>query len=165
MSHGTFLHSENHHKTHRLIGIPYGIFSIGLGIVIITSGIDLSVRSALFTLLAGVTLSLMLTDWRGLAAGGCFPSPGRRRPELGCCMVFHDPPASTTAGIYCALRPRGIAVSRGSHLGNESGTMGFSGMAKRFERLQVLLATGSVHWGATRRSSLLMVSGAGDGAW
>ena len=44
----------------RLIG-AYGIFSIGLGIVIITGGIDLSVGSV-FALL-GVLLSLMLTSW------------------------------------------------------------------------------------------------------
>src|SRR6185503_19820492 len=39
----------------------YGIFSIGLGIVIITGGIDLSVGSV-FALL-GVLLSFMLTEW------------------------------------------------------------------------------------------------------
>jgi ribose transport system permease protein len=49
----------------RLIG-AYGIFSIGLGIVIITGGIDLSVGSV-FALL-GVLLSLMLTSWHWPAA-------------------------------------------------------------------------------------------------
>src|SRR2546422_464051 len=49
----------------RLIG-AYGIFSIGLGIVIITGGIDLSVGSV-FALL-GVLLSMMLTEWRWPAA-------------------------------------------------------------------------------------------------
>jgi ribose transport system permease protein len=49
----------------RLIG-AYGIFSIGLGIVIITGGIDLSVGS-LFALL-GVLLSMMLTEWGWAAA-------------------------------------------------------------------------------------------------
>ncbi len=44
----------------RLIG-DYGIFSIGLGMVIITGGIDLSVGSV-FALL-GVLLSMMLTEW------------------------------------------------------------------------------------------------------
>src|SRR2546430_14671073 len=44
----------------RLIGM-YGIFSIGLGVVIITGGIDLSVGSV-FALL-GVLLSIMLTVW------------------------------------------------------------------------------------------------------
>ncbi len=60
MSHGTFLHADNLQNTSRLIGL-YGIFSIGLGIVIITGGIDLSVGSV-FALL-GVLLSMMLTDW------------------------------------------------------------------------------------------------------
>src|SRR5215813_2554680 len=44
----------------RLIG-TFGIFSIGVGIVIITGGIDLSVGSV-FALL-GVLLSMMLTEW------------------------------------------------------------------------------------------------------
>jgi ribose transport system permease protein len=44
----------------RLIG-AYGIFSIGLGMVIITGGIDLSVGSV-FALL-GVLLSMMLVEW------------------------------------------------------------------------------------------------------
>jgi ribose transport system permease protein len=44
----------------RLIGM-YGIFSIGIGMVIITGGIDLSVGSV-FALL-GVILSIMLTQW------------------------------------------------------------------------------------------------------
>src|SRR5947199_6277481 len=44
----------------RLIGM-YGIFSIGLGVVIVTGGIDLSVGSV-FALL-GVLLSIMLASW------------------------------------------------------------------------------------------------------
>jgi ribose transport system permease protein len=56
-----FLSPANLQNTARLIG-AYGIFSIGLGIVIITGGIDLSVGS-LFALL-GVLLSMMLTKWR-----------------------------------------------------------------------------------------------------
>src|SRR5262245_28877907 len=56
-----FLSSANIQNTSRLIG-TYGIFSIGVGIVIITGGIDLSVGS-MFALL-GVLLSLMLTQWQ-----------------------------------------------------------------------------------------------------
>jgi len=56
-----FLSSANIQNTSRLIG-TYGIFSIGVGIVIVTGGIDLSVGS-MFALL-GVLLSLMLTQWR-----------------------------------------------------------------------------------------------------
>src|SRR2546430_10324379 len=56
----SFLASANLQNMARLIGL-YGIFSIGLGIVIITGGIDLSVGSV-FALL-GVLLSMMLTQW------------------------------------------------------------------------------------------------------
>ena len=55
-----FISPANLQNTARLIGI-YGIFSIGLGIVIITGGIDLSVGSV-FALL-GVLLSMMLVEW------------------------------------------------------------------------------------------------------
>lgn len=56
-----FLGAANLQNMARLVGL-YGIFSIGLGVVIITGGIDLSVGS-IFALL-GVLLSMMLTDWR-----------------------------------------------------------------------------------------------------
>jgi len=55
-----FLSPSNLQNTARLIG-AFGIFSLGLGLVIITGGIDLSVGSA-FALL-GVLLSIMLTEW------------------------------------------------------------------------------------------------------
>jgi ribose transport system permease protein len=60
-----FLAATNLQNMARLVG-AYGIFSIGIGIVIITGGIDLSVGS-MFALL-GVLLSMMLTEW-GWAAG------------------------------------------------------------------------------------------------
>lgn len=60
-----FLAAANLQNTARLIG-AYGIFSIGLGIVIITGGIDLSVGSV-FALL-GVLLSMMLTEWHWVGA-------------------------------------------------------------------------------------------------
>ena len=56
-----FLSPANIQNMSRLIG-TFGIFSIGVGIVIITGGIDLSVGS-IFALL-GVLLSMMLTEWR-----------------------------------------------------------------------------------------------------
>src|SRR5438874_1732148 len=56
-----FLGGANLQNMARLIGM-YGIFSIGLGVVIITGGIDLSVGSV-FALL-GVLLSIMLVEWR-----------------------------------------------------------------------------------------------------
>src|SRR5918997_2292970 len=55
-----FLGGANLQNMARLIGM-YGIFSIGLGVVIITGGIDLSVGS-MFALL-GVLLSIFLTEW------------------------------------------------------------------------------------------------------
>ncbi len=55
-----FFSVVNMQNTSRLIGI-YGIFSIGLGVVIITGGVDLSVGS-LFALL-GVAMSVMMVDW------------------------------------------------------------------------------------------------------
>jgi ribose transport system permease protein len=62
-----FLGSANLQNMARLIGM-YGIFSIGLGIVIITGGIDLSVGS-LFAL-GGVVLSILLVErhWAGPVA-------------------------------------------------------------------------------------------------
>lgn len=64
-----FLSPENIQNTARLIGM-YGIFSLGLGFVIITGGIDLSVGS-IFALL-GVLLSIMLVDkhWSPVIAVG-----------------------------------------------------------------------------------------------
>jgi ribose transport system permease protein len=56
-----FLSPANLQNTARLIG-AFGIFSLGLGLVIITGGIDLSVGSA-FALL-GVLLSILLSEWR-----------------------------------------------------------------------------------------------------
>ena len=55
-----FLSGDNLQNTSRLIGM-YGIFSIGVGIVIITGGIDLSIGSTLALL--GVALSYLLVDY------------------------------------------------------------------------------------------------------
>lgn len=55
-----FLSGANLQNTARLIG-AYGIFSIGVGVVIITGGIDLSIGSKMALL--GVLLSFMLMDW------------------------------------------------------------------------------------------------------
>ena len=63
-----FLSEANLQNTSRLIGM-FGIFSIGMGIIIITSGIDLSVGSAFA--LQGVLLSMMLREgnWPWALAG------------------------------------------------------------------------------------------------
>ncbi|HEY1683185.1 MAG TPA: ABC transporter permease [Tepidisphaeraceae bacterium] len=55
-----FLSPYNVQNQAQIIGM-YGIFSIGMGIVIITGGIDLSVGSAFA--LQGVVLSIMLREW------------------------------------------------------------------------------------------------------
>jgi len=60
-----FLAAANLQNMGRLIG-AYGIFSIGLGLVIITGGIDLSVGSVMALL--GVLLSMMLTEWQWASA-------------------------------------------------------------------------------------------------
>ena len=60
-----FLGEANLQNMGRLIGM-FGIFSIGVGIVIITGGIDLSIGSLIALL--GVMLSIMLTEWRWPAA-------------------------------------------------------------------------------------------------
>lgn len=56
-----FLGATNVRNMANLCGL-YGIFSIGLGLVIITGGIDLSVGSVFA--LQGVILAIMLTEWR-----------------------------------------------------------------------------------------------------
>ena len=60
-----FLSTTNIQNMARLIG-TYGIFSIGVGMVIITGGIDLSIGSV--CALLGVLLSMMLVEWRWPAA-------------------------------------------------------------------------------------------------
>ena len=55
-----FLSPVNLVNTANLIGI-YGVFSLGLGLVIITGGIDLSVGS--LCALTGVILAMALTEW------------------------------------------------------------------------------------------------------
>jgi ribose transport system permease protein len=60
-----FLSVANLQNVGRLVG-TYGIFSIGVGLVIITGGIDLSVGS--ICALLGVLLSMMLVEWRWPAA-------------------------------------------------------------------------------------------------
>jgi ribose transport system permease protein len=55
-----FLGPSNLENMARLIGM-YGIFSIGVGLVIITGGIDLSVGSVFA--LQGVVLAIMLREW------------------------------------------------------------------------------------------------------
>ena len=120
-----FMSPANLQNTARLIG-AFGIFSLGLGLVIITGGIDLSVGSA-FALL-GVLLSIMLTEWHlawpvavlavvalgavlgalhGLLslAWGCSRSLSR---SAGCCCIAALPDSSPTT------RQRDLATPPGS---------------------------------------------------
>ncbi|MEK7952396.1 ABC transporter permease [Luteolibacter soli] len=56
-----FLSSANLTNMANVIGL-FGVFSLGLGLVIITSGIDLSVGS--MCALTGIVLSMALTEWK-----------------------------------------------------------------------------------------------------
>jgi len=56
-----FVGAANIQNTSRLIG-TYGIFSIGVGVVIVTGGIDLSVGAVFVK--KRVLLSIMLTEWQ-----------------------------------------------------------------------------------------------------
>ncbi len=86
-----FISPYNLQNMGRLIGM-YGIFSIGMGLVIITGGIDLSVGS-IFAL-QGVVLAMMLREWHwpwplailGSTAGVVLlgSSTGRSSRKSGC---------------------------------------------------------------------------------
>jgi ribose transport system permease protein len=131
-----FLDAANLQNLARLIGI-YGIFSIGLGLVIITGGIDLSVGSV-FALL-GVLLSIFLVEWQMPAALAVFAVIGIATflgliNGLLVTRVKIQPFIVTLCGL---LFYRGLARFIAS-----DETKGF-GAASGFETLQSL-ATGSV---------------------
>lgn len=131
-----FLSPANLQNTARLIGL-YGIFSLGLGFVIITGGIDLSVGSA-FALL-GVLLSIFLVEWgwpSGIAVAAivCAAMGLGAIHGLLISRVRLQPFIVTLCGL---LFYRGLA-----RFIAEDETKGF-GAAKGFEGLQSL-ATGSV---------------------
>ena len=131
-----FLSPDNIQNTARLIGM-YGIFSLGLGFVIITGGIDLSVGSV-FALL-GVLLSIMLVDkhWPPLLAIGATILGGMFLGLIHGLLITRvklQPFIVTLCGL---LFYRGLA----RFIANDE-TKGF-GSAKGFEGLQTL-ATGSV---------------------
>jgi ribose transport system permease protein len=131
-----FLGADNLQNTARLIGM-YGIFSIGLGIIIITGGIDLSVGS-IFALL-GVLMSMMLTEWGwpGVVAALAIIGIGMALGALNGFIITRigiQPFIVTLCGL---LFYRGLArfIARDE-------TKGF-GSAEGFEGLQ-RLATGSL---------------------
>jgi ribose transport system permease protein len=146
-----FLSPANLQNMARLIG-AYGIFSIGLGLVIITGGIDLSVGSV-FALL-GVVLSILLTEWGVPSALAVLLVVGLA-VALG---AFHGL-LITRAGLQpfivtlCGLLfYRGLA----RFIANDE-TKGF-GSAEGFETLQGL-ATGSVLGVPTPFVLLVVVAG------
>ncbi len=131
-----FLSAANFQNVARLVG-TYGILSIGVGIVIISGGIDLSVGS--ICALLGVLLSMMLVDWgwpAGLALGAVL--------ALGACL-------GAAHGLLVArlrLQPFivtlcGLLIYRGAarYIARDA-TKGFGG-AGGFEWLRAL-AAGSV---------------------
>jgi ribose transport system permease protein len=132
----SFLSGANLQNLARLIGI-YGIFSIGIGMVIITGGIDLSVGSV-FALL-GVVLSILLVEWQLPAAVAVIAVIGITT-SLGALNGFLitkvkiQPFIVTLCGL---LFYRGLA----RFVANDE-TKGF-GAAQGFETLQSL-ATGSL---------------------
>ncbi len=129
-----FLSATNLQNTARLIG-AYGIFSIGVGVIIITGGIDLSIGSMMALL--GVLLSMMLTGshWTGplavLVTLGVAMSLGMLHGTLITRMKI-QPFIVTLCGL---LFYRGLA----RFIANDE-TKGF-GNAAGFEKLQSL-ATG-----------------------
>jgi ribose transport system permease protein len=131
-----FLSVANLQNVGRLVG-TYGIFSIGVGVVIITGGIDLSVGS--ICALLGVLLSMMLVEWRWpapvalvsvLALGGAL---GAAHGVL-IARLRLQPFIVTLCGL---LLYRGVA----RYIASDA-TKGF-GTGKGFEWLRVL-ASGSV---------------------
>lgn len=132
----SFLGSANLQNLARLIGI-YGIFSIGLGLVIITGGIDLSVGSV-FALL-GVLLSIFLVEWQLPAAVAVLIVVGITT-ALGAISGFLITKVKIQAFIVTLC---GLLFYRGlARFIADDETKGF-GAAQGFETLQNM-ATGSV---------------------
>jgi len=131
-----FLGIDNLQNMARLIGM-YGIFSIGLGLIIITGGIDLSVGSV-FALL-GVVMSIILTQWHwpGAVATLAIILIGMALGTLHGFLITRvgvQPFVVTLCGL---LFYRGLA----RFIANDE-TKGF-GSAEGFQSLQTL-ATGSL---------------------
>jgi len=145
-----FLSPANLQNTARLIG-AFGIFSLGLGLVIITGGIDLSVGSA-FALL-GVLLSIMLTEWH-LA----WPAAVLLIIALGALLGAFHGLLITRAGLQPFIVTLcGLLLYRGlARFIADDETKGF-GDAAGFQTLQ-RLATGSVFHVPTPFVALVVAS-------
>jgi ribose transport system permease protein len=131
-----FVSASNLQNTARLIG-AFGIFSVGLGLVIISGGIDLSVGSA-FALL-GVLLSIMLTEWHV-----AWPAAVLTMLAVGALLGWLHGMLITRLGLQPFIVTLcGLLLYRGlaRFIANDE-TKGF-GEAAGFETLQ-RLATGSL---------------------
>jgi ribose transport system permease protein len=146
-----FMSPANLQNTARLIG-AFGIFSLGLGLVIITGGIDLSVGSS-FALL-GVLLSIMLTEWH-LA----WPAAVLIIIVLGALLGAFHGLLITRLGLQPFIVTLcGLLLYRGlARFIADDETKGF-GDAAGFETLQ-RLATGSVFQVPTPFIALVVTSG------
>jgi ribose transport system permease protein len=131
-----FVSASNLQNTSRLIG-AFGIFSLGLGLVIISGGIDLSVGSA-FALL-GVLLSIMLTEWHV-----AWPAAVLAMLAVGALLGWIHGWLITRLGLQPFIVTLcGLLLYRGlARVIADDETKGF-GDAAGFETLQ-RLATGSV---------------------
>lgn len=145
-----FISLANLQNTARLIG-AFGIFSVGLGLVIITGGIDLSVGSA-FALL-GVLLSMMLTEWHVV-----WPAAALIIIALGALLGAFHGLLITRLGLQPFIVTLcGLLLYRGlARFIADDETKGF-GDAAGFQALQ-RLATGSVFHVPTPFVALAVVS-------
>ena len=133
-----FLSVANLQNITRLVGM-YGIFSIGVGIVIITGGIDLSVGS--MCALLGVLLSMMLVEWGWPASartggrGGARCRPGDRArtadhapaPAAVHRHALRTAPLSRRRAVHRARFDEGVRHRRGLRVAAEpppSGSVG-----------------------------------------
>ena len=146
-----FMSPANLQNTARLIG-AFGIFSLGLGLVIITGGIDLSVGSA-FALL-GVLLSIMLTEWHV-----AWPAAVLIIVVLGALLGAFHALLITRLGLQPFIVTLcGLLLYRGlARFIADDETKGF-GDAAGFQTLQ-RLATGSVLHVPTPFVALVVASG------
>jgi ribose transport system permease protein len=131
-----FLSVANLQNLARLVGM-YGIFSIGVGIVIITGGIDLSVGS--ICALLGVLLSMMLVEW-GWPAGAALAAV----VLLGACLGAAHGLLTARLGLQPFIVTLcGLLLYRGAarYVAGDS-TKGF-GTLEGFEWVRAL-ASGSV---------------------
>ncbi len=145
-----FLSPNNLHNLEKRIGM-YGIFSIGLGFVIITGGIDLSVGSAMA--LMGVVLSILMNE-QGWSFPGAFAVVLVVGAFLGSFHGFLITRAKMQPFIVTLC---GLLFYRGvARLGSGDNTKGFSSVPN-MDSLQTL-ASGKILGVATPFWLLLFIA-------